>query len=305
MKKHLHKGSVHFMLRLLMYLLVPVAGSSQPFVDLLNVKYQRFPDVPFSVDSQNKLKSNQTEATLFIPLEQKNKDIIMVGGDFTQLSFSTSGANAAHANLFSTCMYLGYDRQLKNEKWRAMALAIPKYNSDVFKIATEDFQMGGLFMMTYKKTATLKYHFGAYYNREFFGDYFIPLIGIDWRVNQRLNVFGDLPNTMNVEYKFGKAFYAGASMVSVISSYRINGSGTPGMYVREGDKNFGHDQVKLFVNAYLAEHMVIFAEAGQTFNRYYELYNKQMDAVSADPVYQRSRKGMFFNVGFAYRYRVD
>jgi len=305
MKKTLQSGTAHCILRLVLYIFLPVAGSSQPFVDLLNVKYQRFPDVSFTADSNDKLRSDQTEVTFFLPMEQKNKDVMMIGGDYTQLGFSTSGSNAINTNLYSTCLYLGYEHQMKSPKWKAMLMAIPKFNSDAVKFASEDFQMGGLALFTYKKKDNLKYHFGAYYNREFFGDYFIPLIGIDWKATSHINVFGDLPSNLNMEYKFSKAFYAGASFVSVISSYRINNSGTPGMYVREGDKDLGHDQLKLFVNAYLASHMVIFAEVGQTFNRFYQLYDKQQDAEVANPVYRKSQDGMFFNIGFAYRYRLD
>ena len=130
--------------------------------------------------------------------EQKNKDVILVGGDYTQLHFKESGSINLQSDLYSTSLILGADLGLKNPKWRTTLLVLPKINSDYKDISTDDMQMGGVAMFSYKKKDNLKYHFGLYYNREFFGDYFLPLLGIDWKINQRMNLFGDLPITMNL-----------------------------------------------------------------------------------------------------------
>ena len=75
-----------------------------------------------------------------------------------------------------------------------------------------------------------------------FGDYFLPLLGIDWKINEHIRTdFGDLPNNMNFEYKISNSIYSGIALLTNISSYRLNAS-TGGMYVREGDKTMGHDE---------------------------------------------------------------
>ncbi|MBP6403439.1 MAG: hypothetical protein KA492_12980 [Bacteroidia bacterium] len=291
-------------LRLLVLLISPVGAAAQPFVDLFNAKMQFFPAHSYATDNTNKLSGYQAEASFLLPMEQKNKDVILVGGDYTQLHFKESGSINLQSDLYSTSLILGADLGLKNPKWRTTLLVLPKINSDYKDISTDDMQMGGVAMFSYKKKDNLKYHFGLYYNREFFGDYFLPLLGIDWKINQRMNLFGDLPNTMNFEYKISKSLYTGAALFTCISSYRLSAA-SGGMYVREGDKTMGHDEIKIYVNAYLTKHLVWYAEAGETFYRTYTLFNSNNELQETTSIYRKSNDGMFVNTGIAYRFRLE
>ncbi len=277
---------------------------AQPFIDLLNVKMESYASQPYDADKGSTLSGYQQEATFLVPLEQKNKDVILVGGDYTKLHFQIEGNLAGKTNLYSTSLLLGYDRGLKNKNWRMTVLVLPKINSDYKDISLNDAQLGGVVMFNYKKKETLKYHFGLYYNREFFGDFFIPLVGIDWKINSKMNLFGDLPNNLNFEYKFSPKVYAGASFLSVVSSYRLS-STTGGYYVRQGDKSFGHNEIKIYVNMYLTKHVVLYVEGGETFYRSFTLYNNANELQSNAGIYRKPNDGMFVTTGFAYRFRLD
>ena len=305
MKSILKLPVVMFCLRVsVMIFFNPIEAVAQPFIDLFNAKVQFFSPQEYSSENSSKLGGYQAEATFLLPMEQKNKDVILVGGDYTQLHFQTSGATDIHTDLYSTSLMLGADLGWKNPKWRTTLLILPKINSDYKDISMEDTQLGGLAMFCYKKKETLKYHFGIYYNREFFGDYFLPLLGIDWKINEHINLFGDLPNNLNFEYKISKSFYAGAALYTCISSYRLS-SATGGYYVREGDKTMGHDELKIYINAYVSKHFVVYAEAGETFYRTYTLYNNADELQQSAGIYRKSKDGMFVNTGIAYRFRLD
>ncbi len=276
-------------------------SSAQPFVDPLNVKYQYFPQESYTDDVKNNMSSSLYEATILLPMELKNKDLVLVNADFTEMNFSCSGNSSLNTKLYSTSFAVGYEHGWKKSKWRTMVMFIPKINSD-FKSNTSDaLQMGGVVLANYKKNDHLKYHFGMYYNREFFGDYMIPLLGIEWKINTRLNLFGDLPANMNLEYKYSKKIYVGAAFQSVISSYRLN----HGNYVREGDNVFGHNQLKVYLNYYLTDHVVLYAETGQTFYRMYNLYDRNNNPLATNSVFHKSDDGMFYTAGLAYRIRLD
>jgi len=273
-------------------------AAAQPFVDPVNVRYQHFPDQPYADDSGKGIHSDLSEATLFLPLELKNKDVVLVNADATHLKFSTDGTTSS---LYSTSLAVGFDHGWKNGKWRTTAMFIPKINSDFKENSSDGFQAGGFVLFNYKKNDHLKYHFGAYYNREFFGDYFIPLLGIEWKINDRMNLFGDLPSTMNLEYRFGKKVYGGAAFQSVISSYRLS----DGNYVREGDPVLGHDELKVYLNYYIMDHLVIYAEAGETMYRMFTLYDSSNHEIENSAVFHKSNDGMFYTAGLAYRIRLD
>ncbi|MEI7803555.1 MAG: DUF6268 family outer membrane beta-barrel protein [Bacteroidota bacterium] len=278
--------------------------SAQPFVDLLNVKAQYFPGSAYVTDASSKLSVMQYEASFMLPMVQKNKDVILFGGDYTQLNFNSSGKTTEHKYLYSTSLSIGYEKHWKKEKWKTLLLTLPKINSDEISFGKKNFQMGGILLFNYKKNESLKYHFGAYYNKECFGNFFMPLLGIDWRVNDKLNVWGDMPANFNLEYKMGKTLYAGASYLSITGSYCLQ-SQAGNMYVRDGDKSFGHNELKAFVNCYITKHLVWFAEGGHTFGRMYQLYNNSNELQSSSNVYQRNLDGWFANTGIAFRFRTE
>jgi hypothetical protein len=288
-------------------LLFPLIAFSQPYVDILNVKSQFFQKTNYTDSSQNKLMSNQQEANFFLPIElkNKNKDVILIGGDYTQLNFTASGKSNGYGHLQTTSLQLGFEKGW-NEKWRTMLLFIPKFNAAYTDIFRSDFQYGGVILFKYQKKENLSYHFGAYYNREFFGNYYLPLLGIDWRINNRLNLFGDLPYSMNLEYKLSKSFYGGFEFFSTTSSYRTTPHGGTSTYIREGDKIFGHDEIRLYFHAYLTSHIVLTVQGGQSFYHIFQAYSNAGNKVINDnSVYQKNKDQLFFNVGLAYRFRLD
>ena len=277
---------------------------AQPFVDVFNLKMQTFSPQPYDADQASRLSGYQQEATFLLPLEQKNKDLILVGGDYTKLHFKKEGSSNEHINLFSTSLLLGIDHGFKNKNWRMTFLIMPKINSDYKDISMSDAQLGGFVLFNYKKKENLHYHFGLYYNREFFGNYYMPLVGIEWKINKRLNIFGDLPNNLNIEYKVAPTVYAGASFLTVISSYRLNNA-SGGMYIREGDKSMGRDDVKLYLNSYFSKSLMAYLEVGQSFYRTYTLFNNANELQAPPTIFRKSHNGMFITVGMAYRFRLD
>lgn len=281
-------------------------SNAQPVVQLLNLKAQYSPATPYVNDPTASLGTTQYEGTFLLPLEQKSNDVILVGGDYTQMNFAStpSDRSSQHHNLYSASMVFGYEKHFKGGKWKALALALPKVNSDFKEISGSDWQMGGVALATYVRNKNLKYHFGVYYNNECFGNYAMPLLGIDWKVNRKLNVFGDLPSNMNIEFKVNKSFYTGLAYSSIVSSYRLSSS-EGNRYVRVGDKTFGQNDFKAYVNCYLTKHLVWYAEGGYTAGRMYLLYNANNERVQDATVYSRHRDGAFVNTGIAVCFRLD
>ena len=305
MKKILSNSVMAFRKQLIWIFLFPSLLCAQPYVDILNIKYQHFGEESYTGTSPNKLGGSISEATVLLPLEQKDSSVIFAGFDYSRLNFISTKEKELNAQLYSMSLQVGYDYKWKNGKWRTMAMVIPKMNSDKNKSGSDDFQAGGVLLFNYKKNENLHYHFGLYYNREFFGDYFTPLLGIEWKINDKTNLFGDLPSNLNIEYKINTSFYTGAGIMTNISSYRIHSSSQIG-YVREGDAFWGHDQVKLFLNWYMTPHLVLFAEVGETFNRTFVLFDDENNEIN-DPTstFGKSKDGMFITGGLAYRYRLE
>lgn len=161
---------------------------AQPYTDLLNLRLQYFPGSSYLTESNSKLEVMQYDASFLLPMVQKNKDVILFGGNYSKLNFHATGQANQKKYLYNTGLAIGYEKHFKNEKWKALILTLPKINSDKISFGKNNFQMGGLLLFNYKRSEKLKYHFGMYYNKECFGDFVMPLLGIEWKPNDKLNI---------------------------------------------------------------------------------------------------------------------
>jgi hypothetical protein len=99
----------------------------------------------------------------------------------------------------------------------------------------------------------------------------MPLLGIDWKINERTNLFGVLPGSMVLERKVKDGFFIGASFRALTNSYRLNntdsclnGDCSAKNYLRINDNQLG-----LFADLYFLKRMVFSTEAGHTILRTY------------------------------------
>jgi hypothetical protein len=272
---------------------------AQPYVDVLNLRYQQFPKVKCGTDT-GKVRIDEYCLSATLPIVLKNKNVIIAGACYDQLDFSFSQPSQKKT-LYCMNLQLGYLHHWKSEKYKLMVLAIPKLAADRFVLNSHTFQQAGLAMFTYKRREHLSYKLGFYFSPEFFGNFYMPLIGLEWRPSPRLTLYGFVPASANVEYQCNKKCYAGFSYINLTQSYRITGTQ---MYVRNGDVFWGNMHMKLFLNYYVKKNYVLYTELGYTLWRSYNSYHNAAGQ-EATTVFQQARNGPIFNVGIALRVRTD
>src|SRR4029078_8240302 len=87
-----HSHNFNKWLSFAMVLTFPVLLHAQPYVDVLNLKAQYFPDhTSTGSEGSDSLSTTQYEAAFLVPLEQKNKDVILIGGDYYSMNFDYKG----------------------------------------------------------------------------------------------------------------------------------------------------------------------------------------------------------------------
>ena len=98
-----------------------------------------------------------------------------------------------------------------------------------------------------------KFRAGVYVNNEFFGLYVVPLIGTDWRIDDKNYLFGVLPGRLTLEHQWSDHFYSGVTFRAITNSYRLSN----GQYLRLDD-----NQLSLFMDYYLSKHICVTLEPG-------------------------------------------
>lgn len=269
--------------------LIPLRSFSQPYFDVANFYYQKSPTQSLFHSNDNEIKSQLFFANFNVAIKLK-EDYFIINPFFEhyQLNYSEN------KKFYGIGIPLTYRKQWKNSKWQTTFAIVPRINSDLDKVDANDYQIGGALLAIYKKSESLSFKFGVYYNSEFFGPFIIPLAGLQWNESERLNIFGVLPRIMNIEYKFNKHFYGGIELNFTTNSYRYDDY----YFIRIND-----NYVKIYFDTYVNKNIVITLQAGQSFNRKYRTGFRENGVTHYNNL--NVNDGLIIKAGLTYRLRLN
>ena len=264
---------------------------TQPLLDIIKIHYQASPDA--GAFRQNLVHNNTRclNAELNLPVKFKNKkSILLVSPAFEETKFNFPRKDTRDVLVKGWTLPLLWIQTI-NTRWTVTVGTIVRNNAEQFDLK-KAWQVGGIALATFEQSKQLKYKLGLYYNSELFGPFFVPLLGIDWRTD-KTNIYGVLPGNFTIERKLSAVFYCGATFRSITHSYQL----VDNKFIRISDNQLG-----LFVDYYLAKHIVLNVEAGHTFFRRIRLgdnYNHPDYYFTA-----KTNDNWLLNGGLAYRFRL-
>jgi Domain of unknown function (DUF6268) len=281
-----------FIQTIFIFLLLNLSTSAQPYLDLGQIFYQSSP-------GGDPKEFEHLRAQVNIPFLMKDSSVFVINPIWEDRWIRISEqTDQIHLRGFIT--WLTYSRSLSN-KWSGMAAFIPRWNGEPDIQFSQGFQAGGALLMTYKQRRGLQYKFGIYYNREFWGNFFIPLLGLDWTISKRQRLFGILPGYFTYENRASKKISWGANFRTFTNSYRTSNdppSSPPADFIRIDDNQLG-----AYADLYLAPKLVLNAEAG------YSLFRKVRSGygtTSKDEYVMLSKNSApYFRITVQYRMRLD
>ena len=276
-------------------------GSAQPFVDIANFNYQNFT----GTNKSNPSITNNTEDysfSVFLPKEFKSGNTLLfrINGELIQSSTSPRITQATRVSSISVA--LGYQWLSENKKWKSVLMGIPKVASDFnSSIGNNDFQYGMLFIQNYKWNSKVQLKVGLYYNKEAFGNFFIPLVGLDWNASDRWQFFGLLPTNYKIEYAIAKKkWYTGVNFKAFTRSFQLSQEQNND-YIR-----FDEIVLKGFLEYYCTSNIMAYVEIGRAFGKFLLQYKSNSEDLSySSPNYTPIGNYVPFSIGFAYRIRTD
>ena len=272
---------------------------AQPFADIVTFSYQTFSAPDKCFDAKNTRTENYV-LNFFVPKELKNGHMFLFRLNSEYLN-TTHNPSSNYA-VASVSLPVGFQLVTKNKKWKTVLIAIPKVASDFRdKIDKLDMQMGGFFLQNFVYSENLKFKAGLYYNREAFGNFFMPLAGVDWHVNNRINFYGVIPTNYKIEFNLiENKLYTGLNFKSYTRSFRL-AQDQNNDYVR-----YNEIQLKLFLDYFAYKKILLFGEVGYALGKspIQYMYNSNQQVLS-DAVFCQVKNGPVFNVGIAYRVRLD
>ena len=260
---------------------------AQPYFDVFSI--QGVITRPTDLISNKKFdaKTDFFSAQLNYAKKLYDSSIIAVTLGYDNWQLTISGGNLY---LESGYIPITYVKPL-SQKWKCSFTAISRFSKANGKgLDDKIFQLGGAFIINRKMSDRLLLKGGLYYNREFFGNYFLPLAGIEWKVNERMHVYGLLPNNFFVDYKLSEQLHTGFIFKGITASFRLRARNYYD-YIR-----LEEGQLKLFVDYYITKHFVLNFEAGHTVARQYGFGFLNKESNSAE-----FNDGYLFKAGVYYR----
>jgi len=272
---------------------------AQPYLDIAKLNYSYSPEKGLG-EKTNPLQSQYFNIGITVPIElKKDGDAFILNPFFDN---SQGNVSTTDFHVVSHGVFVGFLKKDIVENWNLLASFIVRRNKEAEKDVEDDWQYGGALLATWKKNPSFSFKLGMYYNKEFFGDFFIPLLGIDWKINNKNNLFGVLPGSMIFEHKVSEKFYYGSAFRALTNSYRLEtidpcfgGDCSAKRYLRVDDNQLG-----IFGDVYLSKKIVLTGEAGYTILRRYR-YGFKGENFHLQTDYKSDN--FYFRASLAYRLR--
>jgi hypothetical protein len=153
---------------------------AQPYTDIASFNVQQL-KTTYKIDRSKNTTSNYF-AGLLLPfkVDSNNTIIIRLNGEELVTENTTQ-----KERLYALTLGLGAQHYF-SKSLSAVFLLMPKFASDFSeKFNQYDRQYGASLLFQYKFGKNFRAKAGLFYNREPFGNFFVPLFGVDWQISSR------------------------------------------------------------------------------------------------------------------------
>lgn len=248
--------------------------NAQNFVDLANLYWRTSPanGVENSTDQVN---FNSWNLDIKAPVVLSGKTVFIAGIDLSHNRITNTTAGIDY--LFSSAaLQLGVEK--KWERFKMLALVMPKLSSTFTGgIDGKDFQFGGLVLNNLRRNDHFDWRFGAYVNSELFSIMVVPLLGFNWKINERWRWKMLAPVNLEISRIMSSRWIAGLLFIGVNGSYRMRGqlnpnNQFPGSYQPYLDK--ADNNAWLYSDIYLTKNLVFNLKIGHSVLRKYRFYDE-------------------------------
>ena len=220
---------------------------AQPYVDPLNIRYT----YAFRNDGAFATQHQHLYIGSDLPLKLKTNTYLLLSPFYERWAIDSGSKKDIVPTVQSLALPVGLIFPLKN-KWSMTLMGIVRTNGETL-FGMKSLQVGGTAFTSYAAAPEKKFRFGFYVNSDFFGFFFMPLLGTDWRIDKKNYVFGLLPGRLTWEHQWSPKLYGGLTFRAITNSFRL----TQNQYLRLDD-----NQLSAFVDFYPAKNWVLTLEPG-------------------------------------------
>jgi hypothetical protein len=289
---------------LILFMLLPSFSFGQGYVEGVNISYDHMPMKIKTPAGDQKFTGSNLKIGTTIPifLTPNKSKYLIVGGNLEAFNFSGTHPDFEVKRVYSISPTLGYSTMI-SKNFNLTALLMPTMNSDYKKVEGSDIKLAAIVRGSWKVSEKMTWKATLGYRRQFYGPQYILLFGMDWNVNDKWKLYGDIPHNLTASYAVNEKVNTGFNLFVQNSTYRLDNQ----------DRYFEYNSVNpgLFVERYVSSKWAVRATAAYTLIRNMEIYNKTDKAKGfvdfyemgdrKDPINPEVSAGMSFKIGLSYR----
>jgi len=278
----------------------------QNYTDIVNARYYYIPPVALKDSSKhNNIRELRFETTL--PIELKNGNIIGFKPRYSSYTLNTNINGLKDLRLHTVKLPFFIYWKFANSRWSIYADISPKLNSDFRNLSGRHFQIGGMVITYFEKKENFAWQLGIVYNQDTYGPFFMPLLGL-YVMNEKNYFEALLPAYVIYERKLNPKFYAGLELELRGETFRLGDSQYEDSFISQlGENKLTFlTEPKLFIDYYVAKHVVLFIKPGLRLFQKWEHYTEDDKRIEDSEYIQGTLKNSFYlEMGMALRFRYD
>jgi hypothetical protein len=288
----------------MLFILLPGLSFGQGYIEGVNISYEGMPLKIQTPRGDQKFTGSNFKISTTVPifLSPDKSKYLLVGANLEAFDFGGTHPDFEVKTVYSISPTVGFSTML-SRKFNLTTILMPFMNSDYKEVKKSDIRFGAVVRGTYKVSDYLSWKATLGYRKQFYGPQYIVLVGLDWKVDDKWRVFGDLPSAATISYSISEKANAGFNLSVQQTSYRLNNQ----------DRYFEYNSVNpgLFAEYYVAKKWAIRGTAAYSLIRNMEIYNKndQTDGFidfyemgdRVNPLNPEVASGFTFKIGLSYR----
>lgn len=299
--------SCQFSCIVLLIIAINLPSHAQNYMNILNLRHYIQPGITMQ-DSSYAMTLTEIRFESALPLELKSGNVFGIKPQFKSISLVGEEITLEDLKIYSIKLPVFAFIKWGDSKWSSYFDISPKLNTDFERVTGRHFQIGAMMIHYYEQKKDFYWQFGLFYNQDTYGPFFMPLFGIDWKIDERNYVAALLPAYVIYEYRLSQKVYTGFELELSGETYRLGGSVYENSFISQlGENKLTFlTEPRLFLDYYLTKNWVFYVKPGFRLFQKYEHYTKSDERITDSQYLEGVLKNNFYTeIGVALRVRYD
>lgn len=277
-------------------LLITTSSQAQPVFDVLQTQYVESPaSAIYKGGDEAECTIGYFQAQANLPWKHNLRHITIFNPIYEARSFRISTPLGTSVQRYlSGALSVSHRMLLRDTTHHLLAaLAIRHYGANGITPSENSITPAAALLYGRQQSEKFTWRLGAYYSRECFGNFWLPLLGFDWQASKNFRCWGILPRYAVFDYAITPRVHSCLFYKGITDSYR-----------EKGNDYFTYieGQVRIGLEYYLSHTPLVFtADAGHSASRNFISYSDLLqEETEISPT-----EGLLFRIGISWRVVTD